>query len=92
VDARGIHNNDTYSAVLYGKCRLRARLIIKRIFRNAFVECDTAGIDEHYLATKDINLTSHPVSRNSRLVEHNGDALFGDLVEERAFPGIRATY
>ena len=86
-----IDNDHADGRVLDRERRLVARLVIERILRHALVERNTARVDEHNLATRNLDLARHAVARHAGLVENNGDALPGNPIEKRALARIRAS-
>jgi hypothetical protein len=87
-----VNHNDTNSRVFDGKCRLRARLIIKRIFRDTLIKGYTASINKHDLPVSKRNRTRYAVARNTGLVENDRDFLFRESVKKRTLSRIGPAY
>ena len=92
-DARARINHDYADGGILDRERgLALRLLVERIVRDTAVERNAPGVDEHYLAPKDVDLARHAVARHARLVEYDGDALLRDAVEKRALARVGPAY
>ena len=87
-----IHYDNAHGRVLDRERGLALRFLVERVVRNAAVKRNAAGVDEHYLASKDVHLARHAIARHARLVEYDGDALLRDTVEKRALARVGPAY
>ena len=78
-----IDNNHAKIRIADRKRRLRTRLLRKGILRTwGPVERDAAGVNKHEPLAEHRHFTGYAIPRDARLVEHDGDALTRNAVEE----------
>jgi hypothetical protein len=85
----GVDDYDADRRILDRQRRLIAGFLVKRIVRNALIERDAAGIDQHHFTSLNLNFSRNPVTGNARLIENDGDPFSRDTVEKSAFTGVR---